>query len=83
MRSVMDDASELLTLVARRLRQERASAGLSQEELARLADVTAMTVSRIERGIHWPSRATLEALARALGVPATQLLTNGGEGEAA
>lgn len=83
MRNVMDDAPELLTLVARRLRQERAAAGLSQEELARLAEVTAMTVSRIERGIHWPSRTTLESLALALGIPATQLLTNGGEGEAA
>lgn len=83
MRCVMDDASELLTLIGGRLRQERAAAGLSQEGLARLADVTAMTVSRIERGIHWPSRATLEALAQALQIPVTRLLTNGGEGEAA
>lgn len=83
MHAVMGDESELLTLVARRLRQERTAAGLSQEDLARLAEVTSMTVSRIERGIHWPSRATLESLARALGVPASQLLASGGEGEAA
>ncbi len=57
-----DLASEL---IAARLR-----AGLSQEQLARRMGVSQSAVSRIESGRHWPSRATLEHYAAAVGARA-------------
>jgi transcriptional regulator with XRE-family HTH domain len=60
--------------IAQRIRQARESVGLSQEALARRADVAMMTVSRIERGASQPDLDTLRRLALALGVPLTQLI---------
>jgi transcriptional regulator with XRE-family HTH domain len=52
-----------------RLRDARVAAKMTQEQLARAANVTVMTVSNIERGaIENPKRNTLVALAAALGV---------------
>jgi transcriptional regulator with XRE-family HTH domain len=81
----MDDAAAIVTALGQRLRAARLTAGLSQEKLAFRADVTSMTVSRIERGLTWPSPPTLLALAVALGIPVTRLLSdaNGDESTAA
>lgn len=50
-----------------RLREFRLEKALSQRELARLADLRAGTVNRVEQGL--PTRlSTIAALARALGV---------------
>ena len=53
------------------LRKERL---MSQTEVAEKAGVNPMTVSRIERGMHAPSTATLEKIARGLGVSFSELL---------
>jgi transcriptional regulator with XRE-family HTH domain len=51
-----------------RLKALREQAGLTQEKLARAADVSLMTVSRLERKGLDPNWSTVVALARALGV---------------
>ena len=49
---------------ARDIRKLRKKAGLSQEALARLADVSLFTVSRWERGRGGPSKLVLLGLGR-------------------
>lgn len=51
---------------ARKLIQERESAGLSQSELARRAGVRPETINRLERGKHSPDTATLAKINKAL-----------------
>lgn len=62
----MDD---LRTRIARTLRRERETSGLSVSELARRAGVSKATVSQLENGSGNPSVETLWALGVALGVP--------------
>ena len=47
---------------ARDIRDRRERAGLSQEGLARLADVSVATVSRWERGVVEPGRLALRGI---------------------
>ncbi|HNE27066.1 MAG TPA: helix-turn-helix transcriptional regulator [Pseudomonadales bacterium] len=56
------------------LRQSRENVGLSQEELAHLANVDRTFVSRAERGVCQPALATIIMLAQALQVPASVLV---------
>ena len=63
------------------LRQLRAEAGLTQEELAEAASLSPRSVSDLERGIHRTARKdTAELLAGALGLaePARSLFVAGG-----
>ncbi|WP_426621597.1 helix-turn-helix domain-containing protein [Microbacterium sp. As-52] len=60
---------ELRTRIARTLRRERETAGLSVSELARRAGISKATVSQLESGAGNPSVETLWALGVALGVP--------------
>jgi transcriptional regulator with XRE-family HTH domain len=55
----------------RRLRQARE---MTQAELAKRAKLTRVYVTRLEAGRQDPSLSTLNALARALGVPVGELL---------
>ena len=57
-----------------RLREARASKGLSQEELAHLAGIHRTHVSLIERSRRSVRLETLERLCRALGVQPAQLV---------
>jgi transcriptional regulator with XRE-family HTH domain len=56
------------------LREQRASAGLSQEALALESRVDRTFVSQIERGIRQPTLTTLCRLARTLDVSAAVLV---------
>jgi transcriptional regulator with XRE-family HTH domain len=56
------------------LKQARTRRKLTQATLAKRVGVDVMTISRIERGDRRPSMALLQRLARALGVPVTELL---------
>ena len=47
---------------------------MTQEQLARRADLSLGYVQRLEVGRHDPPVSTLRALAKALGVPVTELL---------
>src|SRR5215475_15119136 len=53
---------------ASRLKSLREQAGLSQAELADLAGMNRFGVAKLEQGVREPSWATVQALARALGV---------------
>ena len=54
--------------VGRALQRARQNAGLSQRQLAQLADVPASTIGRIERGQVSPTVQMLERLAGAMGL---------------
>ena len=56
------------------LKKARTRRKLTQAALAKRVDVDEMTISRIERGVRRPSMALLHRLAKALGVPVTELL---------
>jgi transcriptional regulator with XRE-family HTH domain len=57
-----------------RLRALREKAVLTQRELARLAGIEAMQISRYERGVGYPAVETLLALAKTLDVDLDYLL---------
>ncbi len=57
-----------------RLRARREALGLSQAELAERVDISANYVGVLERGLKLPTLDKLFALAKALGVPASELL---------
>jgi transcriptional regulator with XRE-family HTH domain len=63
----------LRAVVARNLRKLRQSQGLSQEDLAHRADITANYVSSLEREEYAASVDVIERLATALGVDAVEL----------
>jgi DNA-binding XRE family transcriptional regulator len=52
--------------LARRIAVRRKAVGMTQAELARLADVRTETISRIERGHTTPDFATIRKLVRAM-----------------
>lgn len=56
----------MLALLARKLLRRRLAAGLSQQELAKVASVRVETISRLESGRHQPRRGTMAKLEKAL-----------------
>ncbi len=63
--------------IGQRVRDERRKQGLSQLELARLANINQGFLSQIETGKQQPSTHTLSALANALGVPIAVVIGDG------
>ena len=63
-----------MATVEKNLKRLRKAAGMTQEQLARRADLSLGYVQRLEVGRHDPPVSTLRALAKALGVPVTELL---------
>jgi len=55
--------------VARRLRDARKEARLTQEQLAEMAGLPQSHISRIENGKHSPANSTVEKIAKALNKP--------------
>lgn len=72
------DARAMVGWNLRRLRVER---GLSQERLALAAGIDRAYVGRVERGSENVTITTLEAMAKALGVPVADLLAMPADGE--
>ena len=62
-------------LLAEAVRAKRKEAGLSQEKLAEKADLSAVFISRIERGKESPSIDNLLKIARALGSHVRELVS--------
>lgn len=60
--------------LAKRIRELRASSGLSQTDLAESAGITRVHMGRIERATGNPTLASLYAIADTLGVKASTLL---------
>lgn len=57
-----------------RVKKLRGERGLTQEQLAHKAKVSLGYLARLETGRHDPKLSTLLRIAKALGVPATELL---------
>lgn len=66
--------SNIISQFGRKVQQRRRSLGLSQEELAELADVHRTYVGMIERGEKNITLRNIAKFAKALGVPITDLL---------
>ena len=49
---------------------------MTQEDLAALADLSVDAISMIERGINFPTPATVEKLSKALGIPKHEFYIN-------
>ena len=70
----------LTNIVAQNLRAVRAQKKLSQQLVAKKARVSVSYVSMLERGERTPPLETLEALAKAFGVPPLDLLREASAG---
>lgn len=64
--------------LGQRIRRRREAAGMTQEALARAADIGRFTLVRLEKGERSPRFKTLDALAGALGVRVSELLVDAG-----
>jgi transcriptional regulator with XRE-family HTH domain len=60
--------------MGKRLRKLRIAKNLSQATVAKRADLSREYVNKIEAGRYDPPLSTINALAKALGVPVTELL---------
>jgi transcriptional regulator with XRE-family HTH domain len=71
----MSDPKEAkyLTAFGKRFAEIRRGRGLTQEQLAEKANITALSIGYIEQGRRWPRIATLQKLAKCLGVPVADL----------
>lgn len=69
------DPSDPRTAFGANLRKAREQAGLSQEALGHRANFHPTEVNRIERGRRNPGLVTIIKLAKALDIPASDLLT--------
>ena len=61
--------------LSRAIKRLRAERGLTQEALARRADISHGYVARLEIGRHDPKLSTLLKIAKALGTPIADLLS--------
>src|SRR5689334_15181478 len=66
--------AEIVGLFAARLREARSSLGMTQAELARMAQVTVSHIWKLESGGAAPGIDLVDRLARALGTTVTDLL---------
>ena len=73
---VREDRQIVAKAFGQALRKARESGGLSQEDLAGLANVDRTFVSRAERGVCQPALATVLMLADALEIPAASLVAS-------
>ena len=71
MQIMTDKTSEA---IGKRIKQYRLKSGLSQTGLAEKAGIKSNTVARLERGEHRASSPTIEKLAKALEVKASDIL---------
>jgi len=62
-----------ILLLGKKIRKMRMDKGLMQYELAEKAFISAVTLCRLEYGLHKPSPATLKCIADALGIPVEDL----------
>lgn len=65
----------LIVAFASTLREERLRLGLTQEDLAERADVSARFISFLETGRLQPSLSALAAISKGLGLPLSSLIS--------
>ena len=71
-----DSRRDELRRLGERVREQRRVRGLTQEALAEALDLSVAYVSLIERGGRNPPYTTVEAIARALGLPASRMVAD-------
>jgi transcriptional regulator with XRE-family HTH domain len=76
-----DDRSSRAQALGAFIRRQREAANLSLRGAAERAGISNPYLSQLERGLHEPSVRVLSAVARALRVPADELLQQAGFGE--
>jgi transcriptional regulator with XRE-family HTH domain len=72
------DKDELLALVGQAIRRRRKAMELSQEALADFANIDRSHMGRIERGERNVTLLNVARIAKALGCPPSELLTDAG-----
>jgi transcriptional regulator with XRE-family HTH domain len=70
-----DPKREELRRLGERIRDQRRHRGLTQESLAEALELSVAYISLIERGGRNPPYTTVVAIAKALGIPATRLVS--------
>jgi transcriptional regulator with XRE-family HTH domain len=75
-RNPRDPRREELRRLGERVREHRRRRGLTQEALAESLELSVAYVSLIERGGRNPPYTTVVAIARALGVPPSQIVAD-------
>ena len=75
-KTVRDPRREELRRLGERVREQRRNRGLTQEALAETLDLSVAYVSLIERGGRNPPYTTVVAIARALGVAPSRIVTD-------
>lgn len=68
--------TKYLKAFGKRIAEIRRKRGLTQEQLAELADMTTLSLSYIEQGRRWPRLVTLHKLADRLNVSISDLFQN-------
>lgn len=68
--------SELIRVIGQRIRNYRKHLGLSQEQLAELADFHPTYVGQIERGERNATVESIEKIAKAMNIPLSELFIN-------
>lgn len=68
-----EQLAKWITFVSGRIKALRKEQGLTQEQLAQRSGLPQSHISKLENGKHSPSALTLEKIARALGVPGSEL----------
>jgi transcriptional regulator with XRE-family HTH domain len=63
----------VLNLLGRNVRQARESKSLTQEKLAELAELDPTYISGIERGLRNPGIKNVAKIAKALGIPTSEI----------
>jgi transcriptional regulator with XRE-family HTH domain len=66
-------------MLGEKVRRARKKAGLTQEQLAEMADLHFSYIGQVERGEKNPSLKSLTKIANALGVAVAQLMGEGGQ----
>ena len=64
---------ELKVQLGKQLKKLRKQAGVSQNRLSEMADLSVESISRLERGVQLPGIETFHRLTQALGVPFSEI----------
>jgi transcriptional regulator with XRE-family HTH domain len=71
---MINNPSEIRTILAKNLKEQRKKLGLSQEKFAEISGLSIQTINDIEGGRKWLSDKTMTKLSSALNIECYQLL---------
>jgi len=71
---MMNNSTEIRTILAKNLKEQRKKMGLSQDKFAEISGLSIQTINDIEGGRKWISDKTMTKLAKTLNMECYQLL---------